>query len=185
MSERKQTDFDILIEHDIDLRARTLYLRSEIDDVSTNKFIKLLRYLDKTSGDITIILDTNGGNILDGLAIYDSIRACDNEVTIRVIGAAFSIGSIILQAGDKRSMSSHSRLMVHIGSVAVEGHTVDAKRYLEEVHALDDICIDIYLNKIKQAKPHYKRADLKKLMQHDTYMSSVRCLEMGLIDSID
>lgn len=185
MSDRRQTDFDLLMEHGIDIRGRTVYLQGEVDDENIHKFIKLVRYLDKTDGHISIILDSNGGDVNLGLAAYDAIKECRNPVTVKVIGVAMSMGSIILQAADLRVMTKHSRIMIHRGSVAIDGNFNDVKRAMQESAELDKMCLDIYLDKIQDKDPDFRLAQLQKMVDFDTYISSDKALEMGFIDTIE
>lgn len=181
----KQNDFDILMEHGIDIRGRTIYLQGEVEAPNIHKFIKLVRYLDKTTGDITIILDSEGGDVNLGFAAYDEIKECRNPVTIRVVGVAMSMGSIILQAADKRIMTAHSRLMIHRGQMAVDGHFTDVKRAVAENDEMDKICVDIYLDKMKEVDPDFKRNQLQKMMDFDYYISAQKALELGLVDEVE
>lgn len=181
----KSTDFDILMDHGIDIRGRTIYLNGDVERSTIDKFQKLLRWLDKTNGDITVSLDSEGGDVNLGFKAYDEIRACKNEVTVRVCGTAMSMGSIILQAGDKRVMTKHSRIMIHRGQMEVEGHFTDVKRAVAENTEMDNICVDIYLDKIKESNPSFKRSQLQKMMDFDTYISAQRALELGFVDEIE
>lgn len=181
----KQTDFNILMDYNMDIRGRTIYLDDEITQDTASLFIKCLRYLDKTGGDIKIILNCEGGCVSNGFAIYDAIKLCSNEVEICVVGMAMSMGSIILQAGDKRTMTPNSRVMIHVGELEVGGHFKNVKRAVEENDALDEICVDIYLDKIKEVKENYKRNQVKKKMEFDSYLSAEQCLDLGLIDEIE
>jgi len=101
----KKSDLETLLENGVDIRNRTIYLQGEIGEPLTFKFIRQIRYLDQTTGNILVILDSEGGDVMGGFAIYDEIRACQNDITIRVVGSAMSMGSVILQAGDKRIMT--------------------------------------------------------------------------------
>ena len=181
----KSTDFDILMDHGIDIRGRTIYLEGDVEKATIDKFQKLIRWLDKTSGDITVALDSEGGDVNLGFRAYDEIRACNNEVTVRVCGVAMSMGSIILQAGDKRVITKNSRIMIHRGEMSVDGHFTDVKRAVAENNELDNICVDIYLEKIKEVNPNYKRSQLQKMMDFDTYISAQRALELGFVDEIE
>ena len=185
MSNGKQSDFDILMSYNIDIRSRTIYLDDDIDENSASVFIKCLRYLDKTAGDITIIMNCEGGCVTNGFAMYDVIKACQNEITIKVVGCAMSMATIVLQAADKRIMSPNARLMIHVGGMEIGGHFNNVKRAVQENAALDKMCVDIYLEKIKESNPDFKRSQLQKLLDFDTYISAQRCLELGLIDEID
>lgn len=181
----KQTDFDILMSYNMDIRSRTIYLDDDIDENSASLFIKCLRYLDKTTGDITIVMNCEGGCVSNGFAMYDVIKACQNEITIKVYGATMSMATVVLQAADRRVMSPNSRMMIHVGGMEVGGHFKNVKRAVAENDALDKICMDIYLDKIHEVNPDFKRSQLQKMMDFDSYISAQRCLELGLIDEID
>ncbi len=184
MSNGKQTDFTILMDYNLDIRSRTIYLDDEIDRDSAGLFIKCLRYLDKTTGQINVVLNCEGGCVSNGFAIYDAIKLCDNEVEIKVLGSAMSMATIIVQAGDKRVMSANSRMMIHRGEIAVGDHVTNVKRAVKESDKLETMMMNIYFEKIKEAKPDFKKAQLQKMMDFDTYISADKCLELGLIDEI-
>jgi ATP-dependent Clp protease protease subunit len=180
----KSSDFDILMEHGIDIRGRIIYLQGDVDKAVIHSRIKLLNYLDKTTGDITVVLDTEGGDVNLGFSFYDELRDCRNEVTIRVSGVAMSMGSIILQSGDKRTITKNSKIMIHRGEMAVEGHFTDVQRAVADNKDMDDRCVNIYLEKIKESKPKFSRSQVQKMMDFDTYISAQRALELGLVDEI-
>ena len=185
MSDKRQTDFDLLMEHGIDIRGRTIYMQGEVDSENIHKFVRLVRYLDKTDGQITVILDSEGGDVNLGLAAYDAIKECRNPVEIKVVGVAMSMGSIILQAADLRVMTRHSRIMIHRGQVEVGGNFTDVKRAVQESDELDKICLAIYYDKINDKDPQFKMSQLQKMMDFDTYISAEKALEIGLIDQIE
>ena len=96
-----------------------------------------------------------------------------------------SMATVVLQAADKRIMGEHARMMVHVGGMTVEGHFKNVKRAVEEVDELDKICMEIYLDKIHEVNSDFKKSQLQKMMDFDTYISAQKCLELGLIDEID
>lgn len=169
----------------IDIRFRTIYLDDEISEESASLFVKCLRYLDKTAGNILIILNSDGGCVSSGFAIYDAIKLCINEVEIKVVGSAMSMASIILQAADKRCMSENSRMMIHRGEISLNDHISNVERAMKESTAVENIMINIYLSKIQESIPDFTRSKVKKLLEFDTFMSAEKCLELGLIDDID
>lgn len=181
----KQSNLDILLEHNFDIRARIIYLNGEIDQESADKFIKILMFLDKTAGEITIILNSDGGCVSSGFALYDTIKLCQNEVEIKVLGSVMSIATIILQAGDKRIMSENSRLMLHRGEMALDDHITNVEAAVKESKAVEDIMLNIYLEKIHEKQPNFTMSRMKKLLDFDHYMSAQRCLEFGLVDHVD
>jgi ATP-dependent Clp protease protease subunit len=181
----KDTVFDILIEHSLDIRGRIIYLQGEVDEVMYSKFIKLLKYLDKTIGDIEIILNSTGGCVTSGLAMHDAIKACINPVTIKAYGAVMSIASIILQAADKRIISPYCRIMIHRGHTEIIGDFNNVKKAFEEEKELDKILCDIYMDKMTEINPEFKRSQLDRLMDTDSYFSATKALELGLVDEIE
>lgn len=181
----KQSDFDILMEYGVDIRRRLLYLQGEVDAHIIHRFIRILKFLDKTQGEITVVLDSEGGDVNLGLAAYDALKNCENEVEIRVEGVAMSMGSIILQAGDKRSITKHSRIMIHRGSTSMEGNLPDVERAMQETKRLDKLCCDIYFDRMKEKDPKIRRNKLEKMMDYDTYISADEALEMGFVDEVD
>lgn len=183
---QKQSDFDILIEHGVDIRKRLIYLQGDVDHSVIHKFIKILKYLDKTQGDIQIVLDSDGGDVNLGLATYDAIQNCTNSIEIRVEGVAMSMGSIILQAADKRVITKHSRIMIHIGSMGLEEqHFTNVERAVEETKKLDKMCRDIYFDRMKDKNPKVRKTKLDNMMLFDSYISAEEALELGLVDEVD
>lgn len=185
MSTGKQSDFDILMSYNIDIRGRTIYLDDEIDENSASVFIKNLRYLDKTTGDINIIMNCEGGCVTNGFAMFDAIKACQNEITIKVLGASMSMATVVLQAADKRVMGTNARLMIHKGEMALNDHVTNVEKAVEEGKELEQMMVDIYLDKMQEVNPNFKKHQLKKMLDFDTYISARKCLELGLIDEID
>lgn len=185
MSDSKQSALDILIEHNLDIRGRVIYIQNSIDEEVSAKFIKLLKYLDKTTGDIEIVLNSGGGCVTSGLAMHDAIKWCHNPVTVKCYGAVMSIASIILQAADTRVMSNYCRMMIHRGETELVGDFNNVKRAMREQAELDKIMVDIYYERISYANPEFKRNQLEKMMDTDTYLSAQQALELGLIDEIE
>jgi len=118
------------------------------------------------------------------MAIYDAIKACKNHVTIIVYGHAQSMGSIILQAPDKRVMAPNARLMLHYGSVGFSGHAKDGYKYMEENKYMDELMFNIFMEKIKAVHPAYSMSKLKEKTNFDWFMGAQEALELGLIDEI-
>jgi len=175
---------DQFFDHDIYFRNKTLMISGDVDEKLSKKVIKGLHVLDSIKPDesIIIILNSPGGDVDHGLAIYDAIRSCRSHVEIRVYGVAMSMGSVILQAGDSRIISPHSRLMIHYGSVSLDHTTVDAIRFMEEMKDLDILIENIYLRRIKEKHPRFSRNKLKELLKHDCYLSAKEAVDQGLAD---
>lgn len=171
--------------YNIDIRGRTIFFDDPIDENSASVFIKNIKYLDKTTGSINIIINCEGGCVTQGFAMYDAIKACQNEVNIKVYGCAMSMATIVLQAADKRIIAPNARLMIHKGEMSLSDHVTNVEKAVEEGKDLEKMMISIYLDKMQESNPDFKKSQLQRMMHFDTYISSQRCLELGLVDEID
>ena len=182
-------------------QKRILYLASEIDIESgdefgvgfsmSNMFIRNLNVLEYISLDpITILLNTEGGDVAQGFAIYDAIKKSECHVTIKVIGTCMSMGSVILQAADERVASANSSFMIHDGSSFSGGNSYEsenmAKFNSEMSRRADSIVYKAINNKRSlDKKPPLSRKTFDSLLLKSSWMFSERALELGLIDKIE
>ncbi len=195
---RKITDdAELFFNHNIDLATKTYYLGSDVysdeggdtgvDHVLAANAIKGLHVLDNLTGDkpITILLNSPGGDIINGMAIYDAIKACQHEVIIKVFGYAMSMGSILLQAGDRRLLSPNCKVMIHYG---YEGHAWDhpktVQKWAEEGKRLTKTMEEIYLTKLRERHPDFSKKSLAKLLDFDTILSAQEAVDLGLADEV-
>lgn len=203
---RKPTkdDVDIFFDYGIHLPTRTIYMGSEGDEdgdesgvnyLMAERVIKGLHLLEAAAplGDqpITLILNTPGGYEDHGMAIYDTIKACKNFVTIKVRGNAHSMGSYILQAADERIMSPSSTLMFHMGTSIVPGdHPKIVRKWVEYEKVLckklDAILLDrINAKRDQDNKAHMSKSHFEKLNDFDTILSAEQAFAWGLCDKIE
>jgi len=195
MSKRLNRD-DIDKFHDFKLYVptRTIYMGSETADdnnesgtdaLMAERFIKNLIILDNTSNDpITVIMNNIGGDEYHGMAIYDAIRHCASEVTIKVFGHAMSMGSVILQAAHTRLMSPNSRQMIHYGTMEISGHAKTVQRVSKEYGKLDQWMERVYLERIQEKHPAYTLEQLKVILDHDTFLTAKESIAIGLADAV-
>lgn len=94
---------------------RTLYVTGTVDGELAHATIVALEQLDRTDGDIRVVLNSDGGGELDGFAIYDAITMCRNKVIIDGYGAVMSIAAAIFMAGDLRRLAPNCDFMIHNG----------------------------------------------------------------------
>lgn len=175
----------LLYEKGIYLPSRTLSLIGEITRDSAEGIIKGLHLLGAISSEpITILLNTDGGDVNQGLAIMDMIRRQPAHVTIEVYGEASSMGAIILQAADTRRMAPTSRLMIHIGSESYDDHAHIVRRWAKYIAKEDAICTDILLKRIRERHPDFSKARLNKMLEFDTILSAQETVELGLADEV-
>lgn len=179
-----QENLGMFHDYDIYVPTKTIFLTGEITEEKKDRFIKNLHILDSTSGRITVKLSSEGGCVVEGLAIYDAIRYCKNYVRVIGIGEVASMATIILQAGDERMLYRNSYLMIHEGESGTKGRRGDRKAWDGLLNHLEKVSTDIYLDKIKQKKPRFDLKKLDKLMEYDRIMLPKEALDFGLADTI-
>lgn len=197
MSKRvNRDDIDKLHDYGLYLPTRTIYIGSEnypddgsesgTDGLMAERTIKNLHVLDSLNQEpITIITNNIGGDEYHGYAIYGAIRACRSHITMLVRGHAMSMGSIILQAADERVMDPYSRMMIHYGTWGMYGHALTALKQAKEGDFQNKQMEEIYMAKIKEKHPTFHIAKLKKMCDHDTYLSAAEAVALGLADKIE
>lgn len=184
---------DQWFEYGVDPKSRTIYLGDTInaqgetqgiDCESAERVIKGLRSLRNSTDIITIVLNSTGGDVYHGLAIYDAIKECEAHVIVHVYGQAFSMGAVILQAADTRVMTPSSRLMIHYGQVGYEDSAQTAYRWVDEYKRLDTAIEDIFFERVKKKHPSIKKSSITNRLKVDTIMSAQQALDFGLCDRI-
>jgi len=157
---------------------------SGVDYAMAERVIKNLHFLDRSEGEITIIMNNIGGDVYHGMAIFDAIKACENEVTIIAYGHAMSMGSVIMQAADTRIMTPNARMMLHYGYGGHNDHLKNLYKHIDELKKLDKIINQIYLEKIKEKKPRFTMKQLEEKMNFDWFLDAKESIEFGLCDKI-
>lgn len=118
-----------------------------------NQFIRNLRLLSNISDEpILIHLKSCGGDWVEGLAIYQAILACPNQVAILNYASARSMTSIIFSAGDHRAMMPLSTFMIHTGTNCIVGTGTQVRTEFEEVKKADKIMLDIYVKHLRESE---------------------------------
>lgn len=169
-----------IFEYDLETSARRIYISDDINHESCERIIKGLHILENMSNDnITIIMNSPGGEWYSGMAVYDTITNCHCFVTIQVFGQASSMGSIILQAADLRVMAPNSIMMLHEGESGFYGSVQDFKSAADEENRILDVMYKIYMDRAQ--KP---RDEIAELCKKDTYLTARKAVEIGLADEI-
>jgi ATP-dependent Clp protease protease subunit len=188
MSNKLNDIVELAHDYHINLSTKTTWITGEIDEEQADRLSKNLSILDSNQNNkpITIILDSSGGEVNQGLRMYNLICNCTNVVRIIVEGKAESMASIILQAGDERIMFADSHLMLHIGTEAfAEDHPENVKRWKAKAEIDTKRTEDIYLSRIKEKKKKFTRNQLKEMLNFDTILSPKEAMELGLVDRIE
>ena len=162
---------------------RIIFLGTEIDDTVANVIIAQLLYLSSQDPEspITMYLNTPGGSVYDGLAIYDTMQYISNEVQTVCTGLAASMGSVLLCAGEKgkRFALPHSRIMIHQPLGGAHGQASDieitAKEILKLKGELYQIIADHSGKPLKQIENDADR---------DHWLTAKEAVEYGMIDDI-
>jgi ATP-dependent protease ClpP protease subunit len=192
---------DRWFDNDIFTDTRTLYMGSADTDgdgketgtdfAMCESMAKGLHVLDAKNNDpITIIMNNLGGDEYHGYGIIDSMKACSSDINIVVRGHAMSMGAIILQFADHRTMSPNSRLMIHYGEWPLPGNVKNQERWFEECQRMSRKMEDIFLDRINKKRSTsglstYKRQQLQRKIQHDWILSADECIEWGLADDVE
>ena len=169
---------------DMLLEESEVFLVDEITPKSANNLIQKLMYLDsKDLGEITLYVNSPGGEVISGLAVYDYIKIMKSPVKTVCIGDAASMGAIIFLAGEKREMLPHTRILIHDPSY---GHLdVSGKKPHEIQRGVDS------LNKVRKtlaeiiAEKTGKDIDeIYEITAEDNYFTAEEAMEFGLTTGI-
>lgn len=146
--------------------------------VTANRISAALRSIG--SQDITVRINSPGGDMFEGIAIYNLLRSHPAKVTVDVLGWAASAASIIAMAGDEIRMGLGSFMMVHNAWGLVIGNRHDMREAATLFDQFDAALADIY-----EARSGIKRADIEQLMDAETFMNPAQAVEYGFADVID
>lgn len=130
--------------------------------------------------DVTVKINSPGGDMFEGIAIYNLLRAHPAKVTVEVLGWAASAASIIAMAGDEIRMGLGSFMMVHNAWGVVIGNRHDMRDSAELFDGFDGAIVDIY-----EARTGMKRVDIEKLMDAETFMGPSEAVKNGFADAVD
>ena len=165
------------------LKERIIFLTGIIDDHVASLICAQLLYLESENPnkDISFYINSSGGAVTSGLAIYDTMQYIKPDITTVCIGQAASMGSLLLTAGtkNKRYALPHSRIMVHQPSGGVQGQASDIQIHANEILTIRKKTNEIYVNHTGQ--------DIKKIEEYldrDSFMGPDEAKSFGLIDKI-
>lgn len=165
------------------LKDRIVFIDGEINDLTADLVIAQLLFLESQdpSRDISLYINSPGGMVTAGLALYDTIQYIKPEVQTICIGQASSMAALLLACGTKgkRSALPSSRILIHQPWGGVSGQASDISLQAREIIRLKKLTIDYFAQHSGQA--------LEKVaqdMERDFYMSAQEALEYGIIDTI-
>jgi len=157
-----------------------LYIYDEIGYFGVTAQV-LVAELKNVTGDLTVHINSPGGDVFDGIAILNALRNHKGEVTTIVDGLAASAASFIAQAGSKRVMARNSELMIHDASGLCIGNSEDMSEMLALLERTSDNIADVYAERSGKGD----RAAWRAAMSAETWYSAQEAVDAGLADEVD
>lgn len=156
-----------------------VYIYDEIGGwgVSSGDFVNELKALD---GDISVHLNSPGGDVFDGLAIYQALKNRTGETTVVVDGLAASIASVIAMGADKIVMAPKATMMIHDGFTAAVGNAADMRKLAELLDRTSNNIASVYADRAGGTVEHWRDR-----MREETWYSADEALEAGLVDEVE
>ena len=162
------------------LKNRIIFLTGEINDLNANSIIGQLLYLDSLNyNDIYLYINSPGGSVTSGLAIYDTMRYIKSNVITIGIGLCASMGAFILSSGNKRYALPNCEIMIHEPIGGASGQASDIKIVSDQI-----LKIKKKINTILAKNTGKTIAKIEKDTLKDNYMDTKEALNYGLIDQI-
>tara|TARA_R110000868_G_scaffold374481_1_gene638971 strand:+ start:239 stop:814 length:576 start_codon:yes stop_codon:yes gene_type:complete len=167
------------------LKERIIMLNGPVEDNMSNLIVSQLLFLESEDPDkdISLFINSPGGVITAGMAIYDTMQFIKCDVATYVIGQACSMGSFLAQAGaaGKRHMLPYARHMIHQPSGGTRGMQSDIEIQYKEITKMKEILTELYVKHNTAGKTF---ADFESDMDRDTFMSASESEDYGLVDKI-
>jgi ATP-dependent Clp protease, protease subunit len=177
---RGEREFDIYSRL---LNERIIFVGSEIDDFVANITVAQLLHLESADPDkdISIYINSPGGSIYSGLAIYDTMQFIKPDVSTICVGIAMSMGSLLLTGGakGKRFSLPNSRILIHQPSAGFQGQATDIEIHAREIIDVRKRTDEIYAHHTGQSEEQVNRD-----MERDRFFDPVQAVEYGLIDRV-
>lgn len=164
------------------LKDRIIILTGEIDDNTANIVVAQLLYLDSiNNNDISLYINSPGGSITAGMAIYDTMNFIKSDVSTICLGMAASMGAFLLSSGTKgkRYCLPNSEVMIHQPLGGASGQATEIKIAAEHILKIKE-----KLNKILASNTNKNIKTIEIDTERDNYLSSEEALQYGLIDQI-
>ena len=165
------------------LNERIIFLGTAIDDQVANVVVAQLLHLESVDPDkdVSLYINSPGGSIYSGLAIFDTMNFIKPDVATMCVGVAMSMGSLLLAGGapGKRSALPNSRILLHQPSSAFEGQATDIEIQAREIRHLKEVITQILVDATGKSKDQ-----IVKDIDRDFYLSGAQAKEYGLIDDV-
>lgn len=167
------------------MRDRVILLEGEVHDQMANLIVGQLLFLESEDAerDITMFINSPGGSVTAGMAIYDTMQFIRPNVSTYVMGQACSMGSLLAQAGapGKRFILPNARHMIHQPSGGAGGQATDMEIQVKEILTMKKSLTEIYVKHNSRGKNFEQ---LKQDMERDFFMSAQQAVDYGLADQV-
>ncbi len=177
---RGEREFDIYSRL---LNERIIFLGTPIDDQVANLVVAQLLHLESEDPDkdISIYINSPGGSIYSGLAIYDTMNFVKPDIATMCVGVAMSMGSLLLAAGTKgkRAVLPNSRILIHQPSAGFEGQSTDI-----EIHAREILKVRESIDEIYASHTGLSQEQVRRDMERDRFFTAEQAVEYGLVDRV-
>jgi ATP-dependent Clp protease protease subunit len=165
------------------LKERIIFLGTPIDDQVANNVMAQLIFLeyDNPEKDITLYINSPGGYVSSGLAIYDTMQHVRPDIVTIAIGSCISMGAVLLASGTKgkRYALPHSRIMLHQPSGGATGQSADIQIHAREIIRTRDNLLDIM-----SIATGRSTQEIKEKTDRDFFMDAKEAMEFGIVDEI-
>ena len=165
------------------LRERVIFLVGPVDDMTANVIVAQLLFLeaDNADKDISLYINSPGGSVTAGMAIYDTMQFIKPDVSTLCIGQAASMGALLLAAGEKgkRFCLPNSRVMIHQPLGGFQGQASDI-----EIHAKEILFLKEKLNQILASHTGQTLKKIAADTDRDNFLSAEQSVEYGMVDQV-
>lgn len=135
--------------------------------------------LSKVKGDLTIWLNSPGGDVFAASQIYTMLRNHKGKVTVKINALAASAASVVAMAGDETLIAPTAMLMIHDPACLASGNKADMEKAIELLEEVKESIINAY-----EEKCHLSRAKIAKMMSEETWLNAKKALQLGFVDGI-
>lgn len=183
-TERRPSRLEAKIEETL-LKARRIFFSEAVDEKSASEVIRKLWYLEiKDPGKpILFVINSPGGAVDCGFAIWDQVKMITSPVTTLVTGLAASMGSVLslCAAKGRRFATKHARIMIHQPRImgVIQGQATDLEIQAKEILKTRSLIVDVYVEATGK-----DRKVIEKAIDRDTWMSAEEALAYGLLDKV-
>lgn len=153
----------------------------KIESQTSANYVQKQLEITKDVSQINIYINSYGGEVKEGLAIYNQLKRHTAQKTVYVDGFACSIASVIAMAGDKVIMGTNTLMMIHHASMGAWGNAEELRKAANDVEIIDKASCSSYLAK---AGDKLSEEILKELLDSQTWLNAEQCLQYGLCDEI-